>query len=574
MSSADADPPARESTERSAATSRTGRPVALALVAFVILIPLVLWPATRSFLDSLRDASGEFGFEPWRRVFDVERPAALRALFNSVWTSLASVALAGVLGTGLALLVARVQFPGRALLAGLAVLPLLLPPIVGVLTFKQFLFGEYGLIPQALRKLGLDVHLDGFVGVLVLHAYAFFPFFYLFVAAGQKRIDPSVVEAGVSLGADRGTLLRRVVLPLLKPALAGAAVLVLLNSMGSFSAPLFFAPAEEFLTLRIYSAREEDPALAAALATLLTVASFALLIPLRRFEGDGRAESASKGGALPPVAPPRGIQRAVLACLAAIGILALLLPHLSIVVLSLTKSTASTTTTLPTEFTLEHWRALFDSDAFLEPLRSSAWMATIAAAFDLVLGVYIAIVMLDRRTPFRGAVELLALLPMALPATVLAFNLLRAFGGGSALTFGHALSGTVALLPLAYVIRHLPIQVRAAQSALATIDSSMLDAAASLGASRVRILLRIAVPLVAPGILSGTLLCFLSGLTEFVASILLYVPENLPISVEIFNRRYNRSLGEPAALAVLLLVAQGSVLWFTNRFLRIERTTR
>lgn len=541
-----------------------------ALAAIVILATVVAWPAVQSLIDALA-GDGAFGV-----LFDPERPAALRALWNSAWTSVVSVVLAGITGTGLALLVSRVRFPLRGALAALAVLPLLLPPIVGVLTFKQFLFGEYGLMADLAQEwFGVEFHLDGIPGVLALHTYAFFPFFFLFVAAGQKRVDPALEHAAISLGANRLTILTRVLLPLLVPALAGAGVLVLLNSMGSFSAPLFFAPAEEFMTLRIYNMRESDPAHAAALSTLLAGAACLLLVPLRAFEKRraGSAISASKGAA-PPVDPPFGrLGKFVLGSMATALVLGLLLPHLSIVVLSFSADTNASTSALPTQFTLDHWRRIFEDEAFFRPLRNSAWMAGIAAIADLLLGLWIALLLADRKTPARGMIELLAILPMALPATVLAFNLVRAFGAASPLTFGQALGGTVFLLPLAYFVRHLPIALRATQSALATLDPALVDAAISLGADRFRVLRRVVFPLVAPGILSGALLCFLSGLTEFVASILIYVPENLPIAVEIFNRQYNRSLGEPAALSVLLLASQALVLLFANRFLRVERAT-
>lgn len=548
----------------------TGRAWIGAGIAIAILCAVVLWPV----LQSLRDALSEDG--AFSALFDPERPAALRALWNSAWTSVASVVLAGILGTSLALLVGRVRFPFAGALAALAVLPLLLPPIVGVLTFKLFLFGEYGLIAELGRELlGIDIYLDGIPGVLALHAYAFFPFFFLFVAAGQKRIDPALEQAAVSLGANRATLLFRVILPLLVPALSGAAVLVLLNSMGSFSAPLFFAPAEEFMTLRIYNTRESDPGSAAALSTLLAAAACFLLVPLRAYERRAAAGaiSASKG-ATNPLDPPFGrFGRYVLATFSALLVLLLLLPHLSIVVLSFSGDTNAQASAVPSTFTFDHWSKIFASDSFLAPLRNSAWMATVAAILDLLLGLWIALVIADRKTPMRGAIELLALLPMALPATVLAFNLVRAFGEATPLTFGHALSGTVFLLPLAYFVRHLPIALRATQSALATLDPALVDAAVSLGANRFLVLRRVVFPIVAPGILSGVLLCFLSGLTEFVASILVYVPENLPIAVEIFNRQYNRSLGEPAALSVLLLACQSVVLLIANRFLRVERAT-
>lgn len=549
-----------------------GRPPLLVLIpALLVLLGYVAWPQVEVLRQSLH-IDGAWSVENYRRFFDVARPVNLIALWNSVWVSVVSVIGAAAIGIPLALLVARVSFPLRGLLAALAVLPLLLPPIVGVLTFKEFLFGEYGLVPRALRPLGVEWHLDGFAGVIALHAYAFFPFFYLFVAAGQKRLDPALPEAAWSLGASRARTLFRVTLPLLLPAIAGAAVLVLLNSMGSFSAPLFFAPTEEMLTLRIYTLHASDPDMVSVISTLLAITALALLLPMRALERRTDVVSASKGQ-ITPGAPPGGrLGRALLGALAGGLILTLLLPHLSIVLLSFSGDTGSSESVLPTSWTLENYRRVFADDAFTTPIRNSLQMAALAAALNVVVGVAVAVLVLNRRTPARGVVEVLAFLPLALPATVIAFNLLAAFSRPTPMAFGQTLAATWILLPLAYFVRHLPIVVRATMSSLSTLDPNLIDAAHSLGASRATAFRRVVLPLVLPGVLSGALLAFLTGLSEFVASILIYIPENLPISVEIFNRRYNRSLGEPAALSVLLLLSQALVVVVVNRYLRVERS--
>jgi iron(III) transport system permease protein len=543
--------------------------------ALLVLGFLVAWPQLRVLAESFAGADGGFSLATWRRFLDPERPAHLLALWNSAWLSAASVALAAAVGVPLALLIAHARFPFRGTLAALAVLPLLLPPIVGVLTFKQFLFGEYGMVPRALeRLLGVHWHLDGFSGILALHAYAFFPLFYLFVAAGRKRIDPALHEAGAALGAGGARLLRRVTLPLLAPALAGAAVLVLLNAMGSFSAPLFFAPHADILTLQIYNRRSDDPAMVAVLATVLALAALLLLIPLRRFERKTDVVSAAKGRSGPPPAPRRTATRVLLGALAAALIVVLLLPHLSILVLSFGTDTGATDSVLPSAFTLENYRrVLSDREAFLDPMTNSLAMASLAAAANVAVGLLVAWLLARpglRRAP-RALLELLAYLPLALPATVIAFNLLRTFSEPHAFTFGRVLAGTWLLLPLAYFVRHLPIAVRATQSALATLEPTLVDAAESLGASRPRVVARVVVPLLLPGILSGAMLCFLAGISEFVASIMIYTADNFPIGVAIYNARYNRALGEPAALSVLLLATQALIAVAGNRFLRVER---
>jgi len=103
------------------------------------------------------------------------------------------------------------------------------------------------------------------------------------------------------------------------------------------------------------------------------------------------------------------------------------------------------------------------------------------------------------------------------------------------------------------------------------LDPQLVDAACGLGASRFAATRKVVLPLLLPGLAAGALLALLSALSEFTASILLYVPANLPIGVEIFNRRYNRALGEPAALSCLLLVAQALVVLVGNRLVRLGR---
>ena len=546
---------------------------ALFIAVLLVLLGYIAWPQ----LEVLRQSfvvDGNASLESYRRFFDVDRPVNLIALWNSVWTSVLSVLFAGLVGVPLALLVTRVAFPLRGVVASLALLPLLLPPIVGVLAFKEFLFGEYGLLPRALERLfGVEWYLDGFTGVIALHAYAFFPFFYLFVAAGQKRLDPAMSEAAQSLGASRVRTLVRITLPLLAPAIAGAAVLVLLNAFGSFSAPLFFAPTEEMLTLRIYNLRASDPEMVTVISTLLAVTALALLVPMRRLERRSDVVSAAKGQITPAPVSSRPWVRGLFGVGSALVVTFLLLPHLSIVLLSFADESQATESVLPAAYTLDHYRNIFLSDGFSRPIRNSAQMALIAALANIAVGVATATLILNRRTPARWLIELLAFLPLALPATVIAFNLLAAFSVPTPMSFGQVLAGTWFLLPLAYFVRNLPIVVRSTMSSLATLDPNLVDAAHSLGASRWTAFRRVVFPLVLPGVLSGALLAFLAGLSEFVASILIYVPENLPIAVEIFNRRYNRSLGEPAALSVLLLLSQAIVVIVVNRYLRVERST-
>src|SRR5262245_59677960 len=212
----------------------------LALIVGGLLIWLVLLPNLFVLGDSLRTDTGT-GFEHYARFLTSR--SELRALWNSVWISLLSVLFSGLIGVPLAFLFTRFDFPARRTLGALVSLPVLLPPLVGVIAFL-FLYGESGFLTRALQfALRLESppwRLTGPFAVLLIHAYTMYVYFYLFVSAGLVRVDPGLQEAAAALGATRWSTLRRVTLPMLTPALSGAALLVFMTSMGSFSAPYIF----------------------------------------------------------------------------------------------------------------------------------------------------------------------------------------------------------------------------------------------------------------------------------------------------------------------------------------------
>src|SRR5690606_25235194 len=228
------------------------RTLLLALPVAALLLWLVLYPNLFVLGDSLREG-GRITFDAYVRFF--RSPSEREALWNSVWLSAASVALAGAVGIPLALLSSRYDFPGRRILGGLASLPVLLPPLVGVIAFV-FLFGESGFLARGVQLLlGLERppwRLTGAPAILLVHAYTMYVYFFLFTSAGLARLDPTYAEAAAALGAGRWEILRRVTLPMLAPSVLGAALLVFMTAMGSFSAPYVFGGGFRVLTTQVF----------------------------------------------------------------------------------------------------------------------------------------------------------------------------------------------------------------------------------------------------------------------------------------------------------------------------------
>lgn len=522
----------------------------LYLPVVLVLIGYVLYPSLRTFALGL-DA------EQFTRVFASARAVNVRALINSVQVSLFSVLGAGVLGTALAYFFFRYSFPLRNFMMAIAAFPLALPPLVGVLAFF-FLYGESGILPRGLQLLlGLDevpFAFDGLWAVWLVHVYTMYVYFYLFVLAALRTVDRSLLEASADLGASSFATFRRVVFPLLRPAIVSASLLVFMISMASFTAPLLFADTEPFLTVQIYNyKRNGDLALSATISTILTLICILFLLLIER--GDKQQTGAAKGIAPPPLPVAKGWQRTLLMGGVFGLLLFLLLPIATVLLISFAQEGSWTYQILPEAYTFANYTALIADPDVLAPILNSLQMAGLATLGNVVYGVAAALVIVKTRLPGRGLVRLLAVLPFAIPGTVIAVNLIVTFNEPTALSAGQILVGTFWILPLAYFIRYIPLIVRATTAALESYDDRLTEASSDLGAGFPTTFRRVILPIIGPGILAGTLLTFVTALGEFVSSILLYIYSNRPISVEIWSqlsREFN--FGEAAAYSVFLMI--------------------
>ncbi len=543
-----------------------GRIIILVPVGF-ILIGYIIYPGVLVLWESLfRD--GVFGLGNYSEFFNIEHPSYIEGLLNSILVSVGSVLISALIGVPLGIIFTHYNFPGRALFSKLAMLPIALPPLVGVLAFL-YLYSESGMVPRLIQEfLGLDhvpFSLDGVWAVLLVHGYTMYVFFYLFTAAALKNIDPAINEAAQNLGASSWYRFRKITFPLLIPAFVGATLLVFMTSMNSFSAPFIFGGGVRFLSLNIYTSKlNGDMAMAVTQTVILSTLSIGFLFLMRFLEGRRHYTMGTKGISVFRNEIQGRWRRLSLGATGIVMVVVLLLPHLTILLLSFVQDGTWTYQVFPTIFTGDNYSRLFQDPQVWEPIRNSLSMALISTGADVLIGVGVAYVVVKGTFRGRKILDALVMVPWALPGTVVAINLIVAFSQGTPFSFGQVLVGSFWLLPIAYFIRHLPIVFRASSAAFRQIDSSLEEAARNLGAGWFYSFRRITLPLIGPGVLAGTLLAFVTALGEFVASILLYVYDNRPIAIEILSHLRQFNIGSAAAYGVLLLLLVSVVLIASN----------
>ncbi len=535
---------------------RTSSLVAGALL--LVLAWLVLYPLILVLAEGVRGAEG------WTldhaREF-IGRPTEIRALVNSLWISLASVALAALLGIPLAFLLARYDLPGGRVLGGLVALPAVLPPLVGVVAFL-FLYGETGFIPLLLMWLfrleDPPWRLEGAGAILLVHAYSMYVYFYLLVRASLVSLDASQLEAAASLGAGRWRTLRKVVLPHLKPALAGAALLTFMTALGSFSAPYVFGGGFRVMPTQIVATRLNGETQLAMIETA-SLAALALLALVLFRTGSTNSGGGRKGSGPAQVAIGGRFARTMAGVVGWGLAILLLLPHLTLVLVSFVPVGTWTTEPLPPAYTLHNYVALVEDPVRVRPLLNSLWLATVATVAAVAIALAGALLTARRSTAARRAIEGLLALPWAVPGTVFAIALATAFSVHKPITGRFILVGTLWILPLAYLVRNLPITSRAIGAGVRALDPSLDEAAASLGAGRSRTLRRVTLPLLRPALLAGASLAFVTAFGDFVTSIMLYTYDTRPISLEILSSLRQADVGVAAAYGVVLMLVSAAV---------------
>ena len=539
------------------------RSVALLLITAVILIYGVIYPNISVVISSFQ-REGSWTLANYREI--LSQGIVIEAIVSSVGLSIGTVLFCALVGVPLAFLFERYTFPGRRLFAALAALPLVLPPLVGTVAFI-FLCGESGILAHGIQNLfGLQNppwRLRGWPAILLFHTYTMYPFFYVLTGAGLRRIDASLAEAARGLGASKFTVIRRVLLPQLTPSLLAAALLTFMTSMASFSAPLLFGGDVRVLTLEIFRARQRgDFTLAVTETVILAIISLGALIVFQRYEGTRKfAAAAMKGAPRRRASIGSGAARVLATVAAVIFAIVLILPVATLVLVSFAQEGSWTTQTFPAAYTVANYQRLFGDPYAAEVFFNSVTMSVIAA-LAAMLWSFCVVMLLRRQTGrskvfgegWRRLLSLLVLVPWALPGTVVAVSVAEAYGQPSLLLGSFILVGTFWILPVVYFLRFMPLVVRALQASVEQLDPSLEEAAGSLGARAWQRFTRVTLPLVWPGAVAGTLLAFVIALGEYVASVLVFVPANRPISIAIASELRDFNLGAAAAYGVVLIV--------------------
>ncbi len=462
------------------------------------------------------------------------------AMRNSLMMMVLSTTTATLVGFLYAFATSRQDLPGRRAFQFLALLPLFAPPFMIAFAYI-LLFGRQGLITRAL--LGLDVNIFGWQGLWLVQTVAFFPYAALIIAQVLEGINPTLEYAARDLGATEGTLFRTVTFPMARPGVAAAMLVVAISVLADFGNAALIGGDFPLLATEAWYRIEglADISGAALVVSMLIVPTVGLFV-LERVWVSRRLYTAITGRgsrlARPRTAPWLRWPLVAGCCMVAVFVL---LVYVTVVVGGFVRTWGYNWAV-----TLDHWQLAIAQGG--DHLVNSVKVGIVSALLTSAIALVAAYLTSRRAFYFERVLDFLAVLPAALPGVFVGVGFLLAFNQPPLL-----LVGTPWILILALTFWHVPFGYQAAVASLKQIDRSIEEAASDLGASGLRVLWDIYLPLLRGPFLASFVTSFVRAVTNLSIVVFLVTPRNLVATYSILSMIGGGFWGAAAALTTALL---------------------
>ena len=545
----------------------SGFRAALIVASALLLGALVIYPVGR-MLQGLVVVDGRFTLESFAKAFS--EPALPEIAIDTLVFVALVVALSLAIGALLAWLAERSDAHLGWATSIVPLVPLLLPSIAGTIGWVLLLAPRAGLLNVLIRNVSgsdaptgpIDIFsLPGMVAVGVMHSV---PFAYLAVSSALRNVDSSFEEASRTSGAGITRTVFRVSLPMVRPALISATVLLLIASIGLFSVPAILGANAHFTVLsvhiyRLVNVRFPPAVNEAVVLSMVALAVVEAVMVLQWFAAGRRFQTMGAQGLRRARFPLGRMRWPARALVLFYLLLAGVLPLISLVFVSFERFWTPDVTW--SVLTLDHLNEIFAANPiFMAALRNSLLMGVTVAVIDL--GIAIMIAYYVSRSPGRLArlMDVTSALPATIPHIVLGVAFLVAFSQPPV-----RLYGTAAILIVAYLGIFLPQASQSAKGAFGQISPDLAEASRVFGASEARTFFRILLPLILPSALAGVLLVAVLAINETNASVLLSSSATPVVGPTIYNQWNQGSVPTVAAFATLVcalntMIALASIL--------------
>lgn len=516
----------------------------LSLAAFVMLVTFIVYPIINIVTTS-------FGGDGWARILN--EPRYGEAIRNSLMLATAVTVLCTLIGVPLAYFTSRFHYPGKALIAILPLITLVIPEVIVAQTWLMML-GNNGLITRFLREFGIILpSFYGWFGLITAMTFIYYTYVYIGTVAAISGFDSHLEEAAQSLGSSPNSARLKVMVPVIMPAILSSALLVFTMVIGNFAISITLAHRLPLLSVQTYQAAVSEgglnPVMQSTLASVTIMIVMFVLFINRWIVQRGRYEVVQGRGAAP--GKLKKLKGLLIGVLAGFVVLISLLPLISVIVGAFTRSRGPVMQW--GQWTFENIERVFLTAP--QPLLNSITYAGVATVIGIVFSTIVSYIIVKKPSLLTPFLDYVSVVPLALSGTVLGIGLIISFHTGWI-----SLTGTATIIVLALVIRRLPFGMRNASSTLHNLPNSIEEASISLGVAPFRTFLKVVLPMMIPAVAAAAVLTWTTSVAELSASILVYSGGRETLTIQVFRlldsglMAYASAYGLTLVLLILLPV--------------------
>lgn len=518
--------------------------VSLALLAAFLLF--LVYPMFGLLKQSVITPEGTFSMGEFAKFFS--KSYYTSTVSNSMKVSLTVTLVSLVLGIPIAYFYSFYKLRGAKVLFVVSILCSMSAPFIGAYSWIM-LMGRNGVVTRFIEGfLHISVgSIYGFKGILLVQSLKFFPLVFIYMNGAFKNIDNTLLEASANMGCTGVRRLFRVVLALSMPTILAASLMVFMQAFADFGTPMLMGEGYKTLPVLLYDQYLGETGQNYNFAAALAVIAIAITALVFFFQKWATGRFKFSMNALHPVEKKeaKGLSGLLMHLYCYVLVAIAFMPQLYIIYLSFRNCSGAV---FKPGFSLGNYQAAVKK-LLVRSIRNTTVLGVISLAVIILIAVLIAYLVVRRSSVLNNAIDTLSMLPYIMPGAVIGLALLLAFGKKP-----FALTGTLTIMVIALVIRRLPYTIRSATATLMQISLSIEEAAISLGASKAKTFVKITVPMMANGILSGAILSWVAIVTELSSSIILYNNKSITLTMSTYVAINRGNYGLAAAFAAILTV--------------------
>ncbi|CRF32165.1 iron ABC transporter permease [Brachyspira suanatina] len=512
------------------------------IITFIFALFLV-YPLFSLFLSSFKDIKTDaWTLNNFIRFFT--KKYYYSTLINSFIVTTSVTILAVLIGTPLAYCMKMYNLKGKRIIEILIIISMMSPAFIGAYSWI-LLLGRNGVITRFFSYIGISIPtIYGFDGILLVFSLKLYPFIFMYVYGALGKIDNILLEASENLGASSFMRNMTVTIPLIKPTIVSAGLIVFMNALADFGTPMLIGEGYRTMPTMIYSEFISEVGsnanFSASMSVIMVIITTIMFIS-QKYIVNKRSYAMNSMNSIKSK-DIKGIKSILIHSIIYILVLISILPQITVIYTSFLKTNRSVFTS---NFSLESYETIFRSLA--SSIKNTYVYGIITIAIIILVGMLTAYITIRRKNILTNIIDIVSMFPYIIPGSVLGITFLTAFNKPPII-----LTGSSIIIVISLVIRRLPYTLRSSSAILYQIDKNVDEASISLGASEMKTFFYITAKLMLSGVLSGAILSWITVINELSSSVILYTTKSRTMSVAIYQEVIRASYGTAAALSTIL----------------------